>query len=295
MEKSRQKSYLKRWLKLQLKRNYAIVIAAAALAAVYFYALRVEPALLRVTELEFSSPDVPPELDSLRIAFTADMHITRHTAARVPEIVRTINQLQCDLILLGGDFINGNGNGPDMAQLMPQMQKLHAPQGVYAIAGNHEYRRGMEKFRTALKNSHLKLLVDETAVITLPNGGKFTLIGLDYSENPHRRSDQKRLKDLLSTDTFNMVLSHTPEDFPFLPENAHLVFSGHTHGGQLYLPGIGSVINPPGYGRKFSYGKVCENNKTVFITAGIGSAYTQARLFMKPEIMVITLKSLPKK
>ena len=93
----------------------------------------------------------------------------------------------------------------------------------------------------------------------------------------------------------NVVMTHTPEDFPFLPENANLVLSGHTHGGQLHIPLLGSVINPPGYSRFENYGWVKKDGKSMYISCGLGSAYTQARLFMKPELLIIKLKKANKK
>ena len=93
----------------------------------------------------------------------------------------------------------------------------------------------------------------------------------------------------------NVVLTHTPEDFPFLPEQSHLILAGHTHGGQIHIPLLGSAINPPGYSRKYSYGRIEKDQKTLLVTSGLGSAYTQARFCMKPEIVLITLKSRNKK
>lgn len=295
MEKSSSKSYCLRRLRLLVKRHYAIVLSSAILAGIFFYAVKVEPTLRRITRLEFADEQIPSELDGLKIAFAADLHVTYEGSNALSDIVQAINREQCDLILLGGDFINGNGRGPLMTTLMPTLEKLQAPLGVYAITGNHEYQRGIDAFKDAFANSHLRLLIDDRITLQLANGTSFNLIGLDYTANPHRRSDPQRMQELFSNKGFNITLCHTPEDFPFLPDNAHLTFSGHTHGGQLNLPLLGSIINHPGYGRKLSYGKVRDKNKTLFVTAGLGSAYTQARLFMRPEIMILTLKSTAKK
>ena len=93
----------------------------------------------------------------------------------------------------------------------------------------------------------------------------------------------------------NIAMCHTPQDFPYLPEGIALTLAGHTHGGQLNIPLLGSLINPSRYGRKYSYGRIVENGKVMYVTSGLGSAYTQARLFMPPEIVLITLKSKPEK
>ena len=89
----------------------------------------------------------------------------------------------------------------------------------------------------------------------------------------------------------NIVLTHTPEDYNYLPSNSHLILAGHTHGGQLHIPFLGSVINPPGYSRSFSYGEIKQNSNTMFVSCGLGSAYTPARFCMKPEVVFVTLRS----
>ncbi|MBE6367700.1 MAG: metallophosphoesterase [Lentisphaerae bacterium] len=298
MKKITRQSYILRRLHLFWRRNFAVIIALPLMLALAYYILKVEPDQLRITEYTFEHALITPELDGSVIAFVADIHASSRRRPLWQRAIKLINERpNLAAILLGGDFINGNGRGDRIEQLLDSFADFKQRNLLYSIPGNHEYRYpagGFSKIQKAFAEKDLPLLQDQNVLIKLPNGGKINLIGLDYSSNPHRREDRRRFKNIFHKNMLNIVLCHTPEDFPFLPGNAHLTVSGHTHGGQLYLPGIGSVINPGSYGRKYSYGKIREGSKTLLVTSGLGSAYAQARFCMKPEIVFVTLKSLRK-
>ena len=185
MKKNNQKSYIRRRLRLFWRRNYALPIALLLVFGLYFYMLKIEPNQLRITQWTFSAASVPPELDNFRIAFAADIHLNNRQLKHLPAITGTLNALQADLILLGGDYVNGNGRGPGIKELMPFLEKLSAPCGVFAIPGNHEYKRGIKEIKHAFADSHIQLLLDNNVKISAPGGGKFNLVGLDYHNNPH--------------------------------------------------------------------------------------------------------------
>lgn len=299
MSETEKKSYFIRRMRIFCKRNYATVIALLLLGGLYFYTHKIEPDQLKITEYDFYHEKVTPELDGVVIAFVSDIHATERRIPLWQKAMNAINQTpNVEAILLGGDLINGNSRGIKIDELLNTFSYLKNPSVVFSVSGNHEYRYrhgGIKAIRNAFNKHGFKLMQDDNIVITTANGSKFNLIGLDFMTNPHDRINQKRTEKLFREDMLNIVLTHTPEDFPFLPEKAHLSLVGHTHGGQLHIPLLGSVIKPPGYPRKYSYGKIKENNKTMFVTSGLGSAYTQARLFMKPEVVFITLKMANKK
>ncbi len=272
-----------------------MLTAAPLFLLAVIYAQFIEPAALRVTERTFIHQTITPELDGLKIVFLADIHSKDKHLPRLAKVIDKVNDLKPDLILLGGDFVNGNGKCTPPDKLLKKLNNLSAPLGIYAVSGNHDYRYGIEKFRQAFTSEKIKLLNDQRLELRTDNGGKFNLIGLDYQLNPHRRMDQKRLQKLFYGTNFNLAITHTPADWEFLPASATLTLAGHTHGGQIHIPLMGSLINPQGHGRSLSYGEKHSGNKTLFITAGLSSAYTPARFCMKPEILLITLQSPDKK
>lgn len=284
-----------RLLRIFWKRNFAVLLTVPLFAAAMLYAVLIEPEQCAVTYRVYSSNAVPAELDGFRLVFAADIHAKDQHIPRLQKIVDQINSLQPDLILLGGDFVNGNGKCTAPDELLDTLKKLSAPYGVYAVPGNHDYRYGIELVEEAFKKSPIRLLRDEKLLIKTVGNCEFSLVGLDYQLNPHQRVNQKRLTDLLSGNQLNLVVTHTPVDWEHLPDNAALTLAGHTHGGQINLPFLGSLINPQGYGRNLSYGEKYSGNKTLFITSGLNSAYNRARFCMKPEILAVTLKSPDKK
>ena len=299
MEKSKKKSYTIRRLKLFFKRNYATLIAMPVIFALAYYALKIEPDSLRITEYTFYHEKVTPELDGTVIVLIADLHTNTRRQKLWQKVVERLNTLPADAIILqAGDLVNGNGKGLKINEILQKLKMLKNPSRIYSVPGNHEYRYrhgGFKAIRNAFTRQELTLLQDQNLIINTTSGGKFNLVGLDFMRDPHRRMDKSRTEKLFRDDMLNIVLTHTPEDLPYLPTQAHLTLSGHTHGGQIHIPLLGSVINPPGYPRKYSYGKVVENNKTLLVTSGLGSAYTQARFCMPPEIVFITLKMPNKK
>ena len=298
MSNSKKKSYFIRRLRLIGKRNYAILIVLPVIAALGFYALRIEPESLRIAEYTFQHEKVTPELDGTVIAFAADLHANQRRHKLWKKVTDFLNSCDKNMpILLGGDLVNGNGKGLLIEDVLKNLAMLKNPSRIYTVPGNHEYRLygKLDAVNQAFTAYNLVLMRDTNTVITTPGGGKFNLVGIDFMTNPHKRVDRSRTAGLLRSDMLNVVLTHTPEDFPFLSEKAHLVLAGHTHGGQINIPFLGSMINPPGYSRKYSRGRVKESGKTMIVSSGLGSAYTQARFCMVPEIVFITLKSANKK
>ena len=286
----------RRW-KIFWRCNYAFLIALPVILLLRYYALKVEPEKLTVREITFEHAQVTEALDGTVIAFIADIHYSPRRVELLQKVIKSIRQRQVDVLLLGGDLINGSGRSRqfNMQDVLKNFSTLTVPQGTYSVLGNHEYRRNLQANCNAFKDSPVKLLRDQAREITNSRGGKFNLIGIDYSPNPHNRLKTQRSSQLIRPDMLNIILTHTPEDFPFLDRRAPLVLSGHTHGGQLYIPGLGSVIRTPWYERKYTRGIIEENNSKLLVTTGLGSAYTQARLFTPPEIIFITLKTLSKK
>ena len=87
-----------------------------------------------------------------------------------------------------------------------------------------------------------------------------------------------------------ILLSHTPDIFPKVPNTVMLTLAGHTHGGQIVFPGTEPLLVPSAYGKKYAYGLISENNKSMFISKGLGSSILPLRFNCKPEIVVIEFK-----
>lgn len=171
--------------------------------------------------------------------------------------------------------------------VIEEMKQIKAPMGVYAVMGNHDYWWDGGKIKKLLEDTDIKLLTDE-ALLVKHNNSAFWVVGLDDMVSQHSYS----LKNALSKtdqDVPTILLSHSPDVFPLIPDNVELTLSGHTHGGQVYIPFIGRPIVPLD-NKQYALGHFKEGHKQLFVTSGIGTSILPIRFMTPPEIVVMYLK-----
>ena len=247
------------------------------------YGVAYERHRLGTTEATLPVAGLPAALNGLRIALLTDLH---HSALVGADDIRAAVELTLtlrpDLIVLGGDYVSFR----DRAYVEPVAEllaPLHAPQGVYAILGNHDDDKEMP---AALTRRHFEVLKDRRTRVAL-RGEALELAGIRFwTRRPSDIFDAiKGARDTV------LLLAHDPRR---LTEAAMLnvpaVLSGHTHGGQVVLPGIGAVAkaNFPvlqGLGR--------EGNTSLFVSRGIGTVYVPIRINCPPEVAIVTLRATP--
>jgi predicted MPP superfamily phosphohydrolase len=88
-----------------------------------------------------------------------------------------------------------------------------------------------------------------------------------------------------------IALTHNPDIFPTVPQSVQLLIAGHTHGGQVNIPFVGTAIVPSDFGPKYSSGHLFENGHHLFVTTGIGTSILPVRFRVPPEIVILTLNS----
>jgi predicted MPP superfamily phosphohydrolase len=89
-----------------------------------------------------------------------------------------------------------------------------------------------------------------------------------------------------------LVLSHTPDNIYALRGRAKVVFSGHTHGGQWRIPGVGALVVPSKFGRRFDRGHFSVDGTELFVSAGLGADFPPVRVYCQPELLVVDLESV---
>lgn len=260
-----------------------VATAVGALTGATAYGVGYERHQIGVTEASLAVSGLPPPLDGLRIGLLTDIH---HSSTVPADDVRHAVQLAMaqhpDLIVLGGDYVTFGDRayvGPVAELLAP----LQAPHGVFAILGNHDDDRDMP---AALAAQHFQVLRDARTRIEIRGEG-LELAGVRFWT--------RRLEDLTrivrqAKDTV-ILLAHDPRR---LTEAAALnlpaVLSGHTHGGQIVVPGFGAIAR-----RNFPVvaGLGSKDNTSIFVSRGIGTIYVPARINCPPEVAVVTLKRRP--
>lgn len=254
----------------------AVVIAAMGLV----WAFGIEPNLLQTVRYKIRHP----ELGGLRVVFASDFHIAPGHEKRLRKIVREINKQQPDLILLGGDFVKGHKAAFSLPieKIAAELAKLKAPQGVVAVSGNHDNLQDGKHISKVLQKNGITVLANGN-VKRQQKGKDFYIAGVEdyYTRTPDIK------KSLDGTEKPVLLLSHSPDIFPNVPETVDLTLAGHNHGGQFRVPGFGALILPSDYGKRYENGLIEEDGKKLLVSKGLGTSLMPLRFNCLPEIVVI--------
>jgi predicted MPP superfamily phosphohydrolase len=239
--------------------------------------------------MDVELPDLPPELDGLRIAVVADLHVGTFTnGPTVKRIVEATNRLDADLILLPGDLINNAL--ADLSDALDAVDNMQSRFGSYLCVGNHDLIEDGAEFVRRVR-ARVPLLVNASRIIAI-RGQHVQLLGLPWNRDEVLISSSvHELARHLAPSAFPILLAHHPHAFDAAAAAGFpLTLSGHTHGGQLMLTeGIG--FGPLLY-RYWSglYRKPGPNGATLVVSNGVGNWFP-LRTGAPAEIIHLTLRS----
>jgi len=218
------------------------------------------------------------EIPRLRIAFISDFHLEERIPVRVVEkFVREISVIEPDLVLFGGDIVEGGRMGNHIVKFEDILRRMETTYGVYGVMGNHDGfgRKDVESF---FKKSGIVILKDSIVV----KDSSFVLAGRKDS----RVRDRKSAMELISAiqdDLPVILLDHRPTEFDEISKTrADIVLSGHTHHGQLFPI---NLITRSVYELSYGYMKNCSAH--FFVSSGIRLWGPPVRTTAKSEILVI--------
>ena len=248
---------------------------------------------LKVNRLEVEALNWPKDVPQFKIGIISDIHAGNRPLEnwRVTRAINRLNAEKPDIVFLLGDFVNGFGMASSMPpeQLAKILSNIKAPLGTFAVLGNHDIGFGSQKLIKPLEKSGVKFLRNDYAAINIGDS-KFYVAGINFSFSKYYNF--KRLFSKIPQDAPTILLMHSPEIFPALPQEASVVFSGHTHGGQVRLPFVGALTKSHTiYPDNVEYGLLhSPRGVPIYVTSGIGTSGVTARLFCPPQIEIITLK-----
>ena len=267
------------------------------------------PSYLQVRHADFPSSDLPGSFDGYRIVQLSDFHLTsfRNRPRLVEKIVRRVMEQQPDMIVFTGDLVSTSADELDGFEEM--LSRLHAPDGVYSILGNHDYMtyaryltpqeqtQELEDLKARQRGMGWDLLLNEHRIIR-QGGDSIVLVGVENDGKPPfpERGDLKKAlgeipgygrADSLPP-VFKVLLSHDPSHWrrKVLPQtDIQLTLSGHTHGMQFMLFGWSpSEYLYPEWKHMYR-----EKGRGLYVSLGLGGALIPFRFGAWPEINVITL------
>jgi predicted MPP superfamily phosphohydrolase len=239
--------------------------------------------LLRQT---ITVPNLPPAFRGTTMALVSDVHHGPFVPlAYIQHVVELANSLDPDLVLLTGDYVSRHHRY--IAPGIDVLGALKGRLGRFAVLGNHDHWESAAESRHALDEAGFTR-TDNTGFWVERQGARLRICGVGdlWTDRQDLRS---ALGDATDEDAV-ILLSHNPDFAETLRDSGvGLILSGHTHGGQVVVPGYGAPIVPSRYGQKYLYGLVEGPSCQVFITRGVGTVAPPVRFLCRPEIVLMTL------
>jgi predicted MPP superfamily phosphohydrolase len=266
-----------------LKKIAVGTLAAAAGGGAYPF---LEAKWCGVTRRTIAVPNLPEPFRGTTVALLADLHHGPFVPlAYIRHVVAMTNSLRPDIIALAGDFVFHSATyiAPGIAEL----GKLKATVGRFAVRGNHDNRTFTPLSVGALEEAKIPDL-NNSGVWLERHGARLRICGVG-----DLWTDSQDLNAALGDATRNdavILLSHNPDYVETIRDpRVGLVLSGHTHGGQVVLPGYGAPIVPSFYGQKYLSGLIQGPVARVFVSRGVGTITPPVRFLCRPEVVLITL------
>ena len=258
----------------------AAVVGIGALTGAGAHGYLYQRRHIEVIRTAMAVSGLPPSLIGLRIGFLSDLHRSSTVPHElIDEAVRLLLAEKPDLIVLGGDYVSW-GDRSYVEPAAEALAPLTAPLGVLAVLGNHDDDRDMP---AALMARRFTVLRDQRTQLTI-RGERVDFAGIRFWTR--RVVDIASVLKGASPNVF--LLAHNPRRFD---EAAALsvpaVLSGHTHGGQIVLPGVGPIA-----GRDFPVlaGSARRENTAIYVTRGVGTVWVPVRINCPPEVTILTLQ-----
>jgi predicted MPP superfamily phosphohydrolase len=250
---------------------------------------------LHVTRVPLAVPGLPAGLPPLRIAQISDVHVgTNLSMGQLRRFVAAVNATHPDLICITGDI--ADSPLAELDRFFPVLGELSARHGVCAILGNHDHYAGAERVSDALRRcTPFRVLRDEAVTLDL-DGHPLHVVGLDDRGRDWARglTADPRLDALLAAAPAGvpvLLLTHRPDVFAqAAAAGVALTLAGHTHGGQLALPGRrGTRRNLAQFITPFSRGLFRAGDAHLYVNSGLGVTGQRIRLFTPREITLLEL------
>lgn len=282
------------------RRNRILLVVLILLMVLFGIRLYIDHNLIKITSYEISSDKIPISFSGYKILQISDLH-NKNFGNQLFEKICLKNP---DIIVMTGDMVSANSL--DFSNFLNFAKRIAEKYTVYYIKGNHEGTLSKKDY--AVIEDALALygitILDNQKVSLQSGNDKINLYGMWCNQRYYSRADADKsyvvkketvtkLLGKCNADEYNILLMHTPNYFEEYEKwGADLVLAGHIHGGLIRLPLARGLFSPDRkLFPKYSYGKYKINNSEMIVNSGLSRGTTGFRLFNKPEIVTITLKS----
>jgi predicted MPP superfamily phosphohydrolase len=241
-----------------------------------------------VVPIAVPMPHLPPAFDSYRIVHISDLHLGQWlTGERLKGVVDLINKQDPDLVAITGDFVS-YALSPVAEDLASSLEKLSPRDAAVAVLGNHDHWVGAEEIREILRRSNIIELKNDVFTLTKEDAN-LHIAGLDDVIVDRHRLDQVMKK--LPPAGPAILLVHEPDfaDVSAKTGRFSLQLSGHSHGGQLVIPHLGTPFRGY-YFKKYPLGRYQVEEMVQYTNRGLGTNLFWSRINCPPEITVLSLR-----
>ena len=253
-----------------------------------------KPELFDLVNVNVKINDLPFTFHNYRIINLTDIHLGQWISPEyLNGVADYVNSLNPDMITLTGDYVSYILEGYE-DDLLDSFKKLKAKDGKYAVLGNHDHWAGAEEIRKILKKSNIVDLSND--VYTLEKDGeKLNISGVDSLTVG--ADDFDKVLEKLPNDGASILLVHEPDfaEISSKTDRFDLQMSGHSHGGQLVIPGVKTTPFRCSYSIKYPVGAYKVKNMIQYTSKGLGTNSFWLRINCKPEITQFYLKTTKRK
>jgi predicted MPP superfamily phosphohydrolase len=250
-----------------------------------------EAGWLRRTVVEVELAGVPAELDGLRIAHLSDFHLGVPSRGRraVQEAVDWVVERRPDLVCITGDLVSRRSGMRDLERLLGEVGQC------YVVLGNHDFANSRDPFSQRIDLTTIETLVgvallgDESVVLEL-RGRRIQIVGVDAQSYAARTAAPDKLAD--TSADLRILLCHFPGIVRRIPEVFHLILAGHYHAGQIVVPFPGGRLRLAHLRARDIEGVYEYGATKLHVSAGLGTTFVPFRLFARPEVTELVVRSM---
>lgn len=244
----------------------------------------------QLEKVEVDIPGLDQVFDNYRIVNISDIHLGQWiTPKHLEGVIGLVNDLKPDMVAITGDFVSYILD--DVAEdLESSLKKLKPKDVSLAVLGNHDHWLGAEKIRKILKDCNI-IDVSNDVYTLKQEESQFHIAGVDSVMLDKHRLDV--VMEKLPEEGPAILLAHEPDfaDVSSITGRFSLQISGHSHGGQFVIPGLGTFIRGPHF-FKYPHGEYKVGNMVQYTSRGLGTNIFWFRINCDPEITLFTLKSV---
>lgn len=241
----------------------------------------------RLSEVQIPIPNLPKDLDGLRVVQITDIHLSPFLSEReLAAAIDMANETQAHLAVVTGDLITRVGDPLDAC--LRQLARLRAASGILGCLGNHEIYTGTQNYVAEQgRRIGIDFLRRQARQLRFGNA-TINVAGIDYQRM--HKPYLVGMEQLVAPGTLNILLSHNPDVFPVAAAQGYqLTVAGHTHGGQVDVEILHQHMNVARYFTPYVQGLYRRGDSSVYVSNGLGTIGVPVRLGAPAEVSVLRL------